>query len=292
MSGDPLQAFLEALARAGLTPETPGKIRGTGQIERFRVVGDKRATVNGWCILFLDGQPAGAYGSWKTGESHTWRMDSDKPFDPAQAAAFAKQMAVAREHRDRERAKAQAKAAQDAAQLLAGAYRAPHDYLARKGFPEHVGLIEDIAGLPTLLVPMRTATKLVGIQKIAPDGTKRFLFGQQTSDATYEIGLGKKQVLCEGYATGLSLRAAVAALKIPAIVVCCFSASNLTRVALNRPGCVVVADNDQSGTGEAAARATGRKFWTPPVIGHDANDFHKSRGLFALTQEIRPLLMH
>ena len=49
-----------------------------------------------------------------------------------------------------------------------------HEYLKRKGFPLLKGYVLD----GDLLIPMRIDDKLVGLQQIKPDGTKKFLFGQ------------------------------------------------------------------------------------------------------------------
>src|SRR3546814_4381777 len=58
------------------------------------------------------------------------------------------------------------------------------------------------------------------------------------------------------YATALSIQAALKRLYRRASVVVCFSASNLAHVAKSLGG-RVVADHDESGTGERAARETG-----------------------------------
>src|SRR3546814_7594504 len=76
---------------------------------------------------------------------------------------------------------------------------------------------------------------------------------------------------CEGYATALSIQAALKRLYRRASVVVCFSASNLAHVAKSLGG-RVVADHDESGTGERAARETGLQWCMPPDVGTDAND--------------------
>lgn len=45
---------------------------GDGEIHRFHVPGDKPGRLNGWYVLFIDSIAAGAFGSWKTGTTHTW----------------------------------------------------------------------------------------------------------------------------------------------------------------------------------------------------------------------------
>ncbi len=87
--------------------------------------------------------------------------------------------------------------------------------------------------------------------------------------------------LCEGYATGLSIQAALAELHQQARVWVCFSAANLTYVAqyVPRPA-FVFADNDENGVGEKAAQATGLPYCLS-VVG-DANDLHQARGVRAV----------
>ena len=117
------------------------------------------------------------------------------------------------------------------------------------------------------------------------------------SGASFSIGAGRLEVLCEGYATGLSVRAALAGLCLPARVTCCFSASNLATVAERRRHAVVIADNDRPvaqfgglGTGEFYARRTGLPWAMPTDLGTDANDLHLGRGLPALQGLLLKLL--
>jgi len=104
-------------------------------------------------------------------------------------------------------------------------------------------------------------------------------------------------VLCEGYATGLSIKAALSGLCLPTRVTCCFSAANVATLAERRLHAVVIADNDKPvaqfgglGTGEYYARKTGLPWAMPPEEGTDANDFHLSEGLPALQRLVLNLL--
>ena len=44
---------------------------------------------------------------------------------------------------------------------------------------------------------------------IGPDGSKKFLPRGKASEAVYKIGKGAERYYCEGYATALSVRAAL-----------------------------------------------------------------------------------
>lgn len=175
-----------------------------------------------------------------------------------------------------------AEAAQRARQMIEAAELRPHPYLARKGFPDEQGLVLD----DLLLVPMWGPEGAVAsVQTITPDGAKKFLAGGRAKGATFSIGRGERW-LCEGYATALSIRAALASMYRQACVVVCFSAGNLMNVS----GDFVIADNDASGTGERYAVQTGLPYWMPPEKG-DANDFHQAHGLSALAGHLRALRM-
>ena len=180
-----------------------------------------------------------------------------------------------------EQAAARARAMLDEATL------ATHPYLARKGFPERKMFVLDEA----LLVPMRPIEdyrSLAGVQRIQPDGSKRFLRGGRASGCVLHLGLGREQWWCEGLSTGLSVLAALKLLCRRARVTVCFSASNLARAA--RRGIVIADHDEKSGAGEKAARTTGLDWWMPPEPG-DANDFHQKYGLKVLADELRRVLV-
>lgn len=166
----------------------------------------------------------------------------------------------------------------------------PHEYLAAKGFPNATGFVLN----GELLVPMWNmdayGKRLNSVQRIKPDGTKLFLSGGQVKWSIFAIGSGPDTILCEGYATALSVKAAVDHLYMRARVVACFSAHNLTHVAKHTRGrAFIVADNDQSGTGQNAAASSDLPWWMPPDVGHDANDYHQARGVAALASAINTL---
>lgn len=211
-----------------------------------------------------------------------------EPIDPAvraarQREAEARAAAEARAVEERHR-----KVAARAVEIIAACRPEPHPYLAAKGFGDLPGLVwERELGDCLLVVPMRVGPTIVNLQLIAADGTKRFLPGGRASGAEHVFNLhGPLDVLVEGYATGLSVRTAMLALKVRCRVLVTFSAGNLVKIARRlRPG-LVIADNDGSGTGEKAAQATGWPYWMSPVVGEDANDAHRRMGLFQLSQSI------
>lgn len=179
-------------------------------------------------------------------------------------------------------------AAHVAREMIARSAFQPHPYLARKGFAQECGLVDPADG--RLVVPMYDAkaySRLLSVQRIGEDGTKLFLKGGVAKDAVHHLGRGDEDVLVEGLATGLSVRAAMQAMYRRCRVVVCFSAGNLANVARLYPKAIVVADNDASGAGESAARRTGLCWVMPDRPGEDANDLHQREGLDALCELLR-----
>ena len=193
-----------------------------------------------------------------------------------------------------------------------------HEYLVNKGFPDMQAWLT--AG-GNLIVPLwNAAGKIRSAQSITPDGEKRFPKGAEIGGNFHRIGhqWGRQEVwLVEGYATGLSVFAALRARSRQAEVRACFNAGNLQLVGQEamRAGAVVysVADHDWTRctnkhrwdggladlqcpecggqgtppTGEKAAAAVQRPYWMPPNPGDDANDMHQEQGLDALADALR-----
>jgi putative DNA primase/helicase len=179
--------------------------------------------------------------------------------------------------------------------VLNAAKHTKHDYLHLKGFPDLEGLVLE----GELLVPMRNVVtnNLQGYQRIFWDAEtrkweKKMLLGMQARNAVMFMGDRKAQEawLCEGYATGLSIHAALRSVGLKASVVVCFSASNMVAVADQIKGQrFIFADNDESKTGEEFANKTGLPWTIADTVGFDANDLHKKNGLFAVMAKIMAL---
>ena len=187
------------------------------------------------------------------------------------------------------REQAQHQAAKKAGWILHQCKNEQHAYLQSKGWPDAVGPVwwpDEKQNL--LCIPMRVKDALVGLQMIDREGGKRYLTGQRTSEAEYLIsnnGRGAADWFVEGYATGLSLRECLQALRMRYRIHITFSASNLVKVAALHGGGYVVADNDDSGTGERVALQTGLPYFLPPV--GDFNDFHRATSTFKASQALR-----
>lgn len=180
------------------------------------------------------------------------------------------------------------KAADKAASIISQSIFEQHAYLDGKGFPEMHGLVYRTELNNLLVIPMRVGRSLVGCQLIDRYGVKKFLYGQRCSGAEYALGGHGIDVWCEGYATGLSVHTVMAAMKIHCSVHICFSAGNMQAMATVAGRGIVIADNDESGTGERAAMATGLPYFLPP--NGDYNDYHLSVGTFAAGMELRKFM--
>lgn len=233
------------------------------------------------------------------GDTHWWNDPQARPPNPAERAKRAalqraEQQRLERRHRQ---------GVIDAQRLLDTCYIETHAYLASKGLPDVEGLVtEDY----TLFVPMYHVETgaLRGGQVIRwlPETVdehgqvfkahwdKKQITGSRMAHSLYYLGdsRAKELWLVEGYATGLSVRAALRSMHIPATVVVCWNDWNLTQIAPRLAGRrFIFADNDRSGAGERAAKATGLPYCLSDQYGRDgkgedANDLFQRAGLLAV----------
>jgi putative DNA primase/helicase len=209
-----------------------------------------------------------------------WKPDSrNAPIDRASALISIRKA-------EDEQKKKQHQAMQRAVGMLNGSGLSTHPYLEAKGFPDEQGNVLWQDGKPVLLIPMRVGGNLVGLQQIDEDGGKKFLYGQRTSNAVFTFDNKGMNVLCEGYATALSVRLAFKQMKQRYTLHVCFSAGNMGKVAAGLEPGLLIADNDASGTGQRVADESGWKYWLSDRVGEDANDTHRRIGLFGLSQSL------
>jgi len=268
-------SLIAAMAAAGLAPAKPLSLVGDGKLIRYRVDGDKAGSKNGWVVYYSHPCPAGAFGTWKTGESHTWHEASDKPATPAERSELQRQLRAAQSARAAEQVAVHTSARQRAAKLWATARPATnaHAYLQRKAV--HAYGIRQLRDM--LLIPARDVNgELHTLQFITADGTKRYLTGGRIAGCYFAIGKPRDMLLlAEGLATGSTLHQATGA-----AVAVCFSCGNLLPVAkalrgkFPRMRLVVCADNDSHTAGNpgvtharAAAKAVGGFLAVPQFKG-------------------------
>lgn len=217
------QQFLDAIAGAGYV--APTKLIADGELHRFSSNG-KPNDDSGWYVLHTDYLPAGSFGCWRDGQTHTWRADIGRDYSPDEQLFMRERMEAQRQKREAEKEVRQKEAKLRARNLWATAMLAGgHEYLTRKGIKTH--------GVKRhgneLIVPVRQGNEITSLQFISPDGDKRFLSGGKVQGGYYSLGNPKDApalCVCEGFATGASINEATG---LPVAVA--FNAGNLVPVA-------------------------------------------------------------
>lgn len=255
-----------------------------GKIHRFHVPGDKQRTENGWYLMFPDGIPYGVFGSWRAGGSHTWT--SRQPANQHEANQIGLHIKQARRQREAEQHLRQQAAAEYARRLWHEARRADpeHPYLlAKRVSPYNLRQRGDV-----LLVPLFRDGMLMNLQRIYPDGSKRFPSGGMVKGCYSLIGTvtpGQLLYICEGWATGATIHA-----DTEAAVACAMNVGNLLEVGqrLKRQhpevAMIVAGDDDRKTEGNPGrtaankvAAALGTGVVMPPWSGDeplDLSDFN------------------
>jgi len=171
-----------------------------------------------------------------------------------------------------------------------------HPYLQRKGITPQRECRQDKRGV--LLIPLRDQQdRLQSLQKILPDGTKRFFPGGKIQGGRLVIA-GDDTLplcLCEGYATGISIHRATGC-----SVGIAFSAGNLLPVAKGlrdqnpMRDIIICADNDKSDIGQykgsKAAIAIKARLVVPSFASDEGSDFNDLQQQTSL-DEVRRQIM-
>ena len=255
----------------------------------------------------------GSFGNWRGQESH--RVDVDWKGISAEERAELEQRRQAQADADAAaRRVAAAQAAMNAHDLWAGAVRdGASEYLTRKGVDAEACryLADGSIVVPLLRYDEPRETALKALQRIWPDGRKRFTRGFEKPGTCLRLGhvvVGERILVCEGYATGLTLRMAVDR-RLPVVVA--LDAGNLLPVAelLRRlhpeARLLICADDDWQTPGNPgrdkalkAARTVGQCDYVYPVFRRgnrapkdtDFNDLHTREGLQCVRRQLRHVL--
>lgn len=243
--------------------------------------------------------------NWATDIAADVWMQDDRPVSPELRAKIERELSILRAEAQKKREREQAEAARKAEWIIKQARPSVHAYLALKGFNEERGLVwncqdkdeatGEVVNNKLLIVPMRVDGRIVGCQMIDETGNKKFLKGQRTHGAVFAMDNRGREVLCEGFATALSVRAALEHLRIRYKLLVTFSAGNLARIAESLPDCFIVADRDApteqvpepGGMGLKVALESKRPFWIADEEGIDFNDYARNVGMFKASQALR-----
>lgn len=257
-------------------------LRGGGQWQRFMPPGKR--DLDGYAAILS--HEVALFGRWDTGEQHLVVLGDEQVTEEEREQRrhqVRQQAQTTRESQQEALARQQVEAAERARELWGKAVPArDHAYLRCKGVTP--GWTRQLGHL--LLVPLTDGTRLVNVQTIATDGTKRFLTGARKQGCYHPIGaidFGRPLLICEGWATGMTLHAATGS-----AVACAMDAGNLLPVARylrsRYPGAslILACDNDYATEGNpgltkgrAAADAVGGRAIWPAVDGIEgASDFN------------------
>ncbi|MDD3813117.1 MAG: AAA family ATPase [Desulfocapsaceae bacterium] len=235
---DSVEAFRNILADHGICPDC---IDTSGKLVRVDIDrGDKA----GWYVFFLGDVSAGSFGNWRTGLKEKWCSVDRKEMSDAESERYAQIVAEAKRQREALKAELQGAAKVKANEIWNQAQDTiAHAYLSRKFVQAH-GLKQSRGDL---IVPLRDEKgEIHNLQFIKPTGEKKFLFGGRVEGLSHTIKGNSELAICEGYATGATIRQATGA-----TIICAFNRVNLLPVAKivrdNSPDASITlcADNDR-----------------------------------------------
>lgn len=222
----PQEEFAEALQKHGLKLEEPPVM--DGRWHRVQVEDDRKNQKSGSYKGFLDGRPSGLIMNYRTGDDAQKWVATGEKLDPAELKRLRAESVERKAAQEQEINEARDKAAKRAYGIWenAPASSGDHEYLKRKEI-RRGELRQDKDG--NLLVPMRNVEgRLMNVQRIAPDGAKRYLKEGQKQGLSTSIN-GQREgtvVIAEGYATADSINQATGFMTVVA-----FDAGNLGNVA-------------------------------------------------------------
>jgi putative DNA primase/helicase len=228
---DAIHELIAAMEMEGVRPvEAIEQRLMSGELIRFRCEGDGRGRQNGWAKIYLDERPAGAFGNYRLGIDRKWKSGADyAPLSREEREKLQREWAEAKEARRKEQERSESEAAVEALEMWQRAQPASseHPYVVKKRLdPSPLRQIGD-----KLLVPMVDSTgKLWNLQRIAGDGTKRFLRGGRVDGLfhliAYNVTDNGKWCIGEGYSTMAAVHRSTGH---PCIVT--FSSKNMMTVA-------------------------------------------------------------
>ena len=201
------EEFLMAISNSGLTP--PDKIIADGVPHRFvSEAGSNKK--NGWYILHLAKKPCGIFGCWKNiPEYKLWFPERHSgKLKPSDYEKYKTEIKLLQEQWALEKVLVQDRSSKIAEDEWDGAEEpSSHAYLDKKEVGSY-GL--KLQG-DRLLIPLRDKQdKLWSLQKILPDGEKKFLPGGKVDGCFHLFGKEPEKNLCvaEGYATAATIHEA------------------------------------------------------------------------------------
>lgn len=274
-----------------------------GQIHRIKPRDGKSKSA--WYVAFIDSNfESGAAGDWCSGLKETFNNIEKQDFTKEQKKQYTNQMKLVARQTAADIKRRNTIATQECIERWSKANSkgmGSHSYCKRKQIK---ALNTRIDNKGNLLIPIYDNNiNLCNIQSINSNGGKYLAKGAKIKRCYHPIGFENRRppiiILCEGYATGISIFLAT---YIPVIV--CFNASNLPDITpiitrkYNNSQLIIAGDDDQfnqinigKNKAELAAKSIGattilpifKNLSTEPT---DFNDLHCLEGLDAVNKQI------
>jgi putative DNA primase/helicase len=282
---DSVSEFRNVMRAAGIEP--PAEIVADGGLHRFRVETDRAGTRNGWYVLHVDGVPAGAFGSWRLGVTHSWCAKDKASLSYAERGEVSARLDNIKRQREAELTDSRAKARARALFIWRNSRPVEsHPYLSEKrvyayGIRQYKG---------SLIIPLRDTLGVIhSLQFIDAEGHKRFLSGGAITGHYHAVGKYSGTLcIAEGYATAATIHQTTGHACAVA-----FNAGNLKAVALSlrykfpKAKLILCADNDRFTAGNPgvtkaieASRAVRGFLNVPKFSNLGPYDFYREGGEF------------
>ncbi len=206
------QDFAETMLDAGLAVPNGHPIMD-GNRHRVPVIGKGSSNRSGLYAAYLDGHPAGWATNYITGDTKKWKARGGGSRSQEERAQLRDRVKRQAAEKELERADKQAEIADRVRRQIASLEPAiSTPYLTRKRVSGHGQLYSDSSQQNTYIPLYDIAGAIRSVQYIRPDGTKRFPKDSFWNACFHAVGgcaglsISPVLVVCEGYATGDSLR--------------------------------------------------------------------------------------
>ncbi len=206
-----------------------------GKPHRIRCEGDKQGERAGFYVGFLDGRPNGYCKNNRTGTELRWKATGHR-LAPEQKIALQAQAERRRIDRAKETEERYELAAERIERQIKGLSKPERKtpYMEKKGIAITDGVLTEASGKETCVPGHDAEGKVWTMEYIQEDGRKRFAKGSRKEGCFHpiagmaDLAAADVLVVCEGYATGVSLEEC---LRAEASVVSAFDSGNLIHVA-------------------------------------------------------------
>lgn len=312
----PIAFFVEKMREAGFVINKYPEINGRST--RVAVQGDKAGQTSGWYKIHTDGVPVCLFQNWRTGDGVQKLVAPstkiDMSIDLEKVKVNTEAMATKLSSQEEATKQLHAEVAKNVQERLA-LYKESEStqYIQNKEIPIYKGIFATNRG--ATVIPLADVEgNIRTMQTILPAGTKMFEKGGELKGSMHVVNADNLAeakggiVICEGYATGATIREATNG---HFGVVCAMTSHNLHDVAKaisekypDKP-LIIAGDNDRfnanGNVGKLTAEAVATEFGAKVVIpefnkendrGSDFNDLKKSEGLDKVKTVFRQLLQN